>query len=1096
MNYIIYGSTKIHRLYPFCITRALIAFVSSLTRARACVCVCVFAGVMVSCYRLCCLGPYLAKTKTPLMEVLNILQQVAVDVRQNPTSFERERGDPERITKHILERTINRLNLKMELSDYQVVAGLLDVPSTICSEQFSFGNPRADNTYRQLLERERSGTKEDRGNDNGRSEESSSNKASDDDAESTAREDGNKLDSTDSTISGENEIVSIWEKTLQQIRNRKGTKATGNSTGATVAGSMKEEIFYGLGRLRKFSWEEIVSANKTIKHEEFIPWPILYENRGSDLHVLNRHEMRALIQIEKKDKSVTKRQCDFRPQFLLSAAFTQVPHRRHKTPILTSKPPPHPGNEPSKELGNSHAQWKSKADKYAEYYLSEFRPQAFGEKQDFDWDALCAFVTKLETDSSIISKFRLMSMHMRMKGLSTTTAEKLMVSEHRARARHMWTPQERRMQEIVDWHERNAVRRAHEEMDDHDFSMKFPRLDAQSKASAEDQINFTNIQRKSLAQISGGAAARRRFENDSTPFNIKCNRSLFAAGQHSNFGTVRSIVERAQDVKQHSKKADDGGDDMDVCRMGETSERYNNKHYEVGKLKEQLDGLESVLKGEQVKFFRVFRRCIENPCDEKCRPPSLTLLHGMAGTGKSTLMKQIMRAVSCAGFKTFTSAFNHMNTLPIRGWTTGRTFGLKADVHSKQFVKLNSKKLTDLANELSGVMLIIIDEVSHQAPFHLSQVAWAIAQAKRQNDEDHLPFGGIPVILAGDLNQIGPVKAGADLTMGLMLYLEAQFDFSRAQSRARNKSKRSKKKTTGPNIDFLPPPDLKFTSKWCQGHPFLEGVRLFQKAKWFELHEQRRSVDPVHTARIKQLYERKDIGLDLFYGLKFLSNKDFEGDDAWFDASYIVSTNRERLTLIPHLAQRFAKHVGAVVYRWKADYKQWKAKPLGIYEELCQEDPCFYEYMVAGADGYIVDNQINVDLGLVNALPIKYHSLVLDDSEKGIVDELLASAEPGDMMTLGSTPLAINIVVDGDLLPEEKKKKLIHFSISDADDEIVIPILPGGTELRKDVPIPGGDGYGVSRVGIKPHFRLELVRIHIDKHGGWTKSATYSHCEF
>ena len=41
MNYIIYGSTKIHRLYPFCITRALIAFVSSLARARVCVCVCV-----------------------------------------------------------------------------------------------------------------------------------------------------------------------------------------------------------------------------------------------------------------------------------------------------------------------------------------------------------------------------------------------------------------------------------------------------------------------------------------------------------------------------------------------------------------------------------------------------------------------------------------------------------------------------------------------------------------------------------------------------------------------------------------------------------------------------------------------------------------------------------------------------------------------------------------------------------------------------------------------------------------------------------------------------------------------------------------------
>ena len=49
---------------------------------------------------------------------------------------------------------------------------------------------------------------------------------------------------------------------------------------------------------------------------------------------------------------------------------------------------------------------------------------------------------KLQTDNNSISKARLMSMHRRMHGLSTTFSNKIITSTYRFRAQDKWTDPE------------------------------------------------------------------------------------------------------------------------------------------------------------------------------------------------------------------------------------------------------------------------------------------------------------------------------------------------------------------------------------------------------------------------------------------------------------------------------------------------------------------------------------------------------------------------------------------------------------------------------------------------------------------------------
>ena len=142
------------------------------------------------------------------------------------------------------------------------------------------------------------------------------------------------------------------------------------------------------------------------------------------------------------------------------------------------------------------------------------------------------------------------------------------------------------------------------------------------------------------------------------------------------------------------------------------------------------------------------------------QPPVMTLLHGAVGTGKSTCTKAIIKAADLLHVCTSPTAFNAINAIHIEGERTA------AHLHLESTHKDLLEEITDLIWELKekykGVGLIIIDEVSTQAPWHLAQLNYAVQAAVSNTWE---PFGGIPVLLVGDFGELKPVLAGVSFQL-------------------------------------------------------------------------------------------------------------------------------------------------------------------------------------------------------------------------------------------------------------------------------------------------------------------------------------------
>ena len=82
---------------------------------------------------------------------------------------------------------------------------------------------------------------------------------------------------------------------------------------------------------------------------------------------------------------------------------------------------------------------------------------------------------------------------------------------------------------------------------------------------------------------------------------------------------------------------------------------------------------------------------------------------------------------------------------------------------------MNQSELQDFWVQLNDAVLIIINEVSNQSPFHLAKLSFACQEATDNFEE---AFGGLHVILARDFIQLDPVKAGYSFPAMVMLMCE------------------------------------------------------------------------------------------------------------------------------------------------------------------------------------------------------------------------------------------------------------------------------------------------------------------------------------
>jgi hypothetical protein len=235
----------------------------------------------------------------------------------------------------------------------------------------------------------------------------------------------------------------------------------------------------------------------------------------------------------------------------------------------------------------------------------------------------------------------------------------------------------------------------------------------------------------------------------------------------------------------------------------------------------------------------------------------------------------------------------------------------------------------------------------------------------------------------------------------------------------------------------------KIEEKECykENHPFSVGSSLIFHTRYVELDEQVRAVDLEHAAVVENLAKGRGVTLSTLQTYKLLSSLDFEDvDSPWYEAPVIVPINRDRFSLIHEISKLFAKSRSTIAFRWRSKYCNFRQKPPDMYLDEVFEDPCFYEYFVAGAKGSL-HATVNCKLGLVNALPLRMHSFTMDTAEdKAKVIEALSNTPIGEIATI-PRPISINVSIEAKYFSSRQLEILRRNSINAADpDDIEIDI--------------------------------------------------------
>jgi len=129
-------------------------------------------------------------------------------------------------------------------------------------------------------------------------------------------------------------------------------------------------------------------------------------------------------------------------------------------------------------------------------------------------------------------------------------------------------------------------------------------------------------------------------------------------------------------------------------------------------------------------------------------------LTGSAGSGKTFLLNQYISYLRGKGVEVGVTASTgvaatHMNGMTIHSWAG---FGIKDTLSDEELLQLITKRYLD--DRLKAAKVLIIDEVSMLHAFQLDLVD-RICRIFR--GAQHLPFGGLQVILCGDFFQLPPV---------------------------------------------------------------------------------------------------------------------------------------------------------------------------------------------------------------------------------------------------------------------------------------------------------------------------------------------------
>ena len=1056
------------------------------------------------------IGPYINKDGVKITDALPILMKAHENAVKYPSIAE-DCNTTKRHAQLTLTRVVNKMNGLIEVSDTQIAASLLSMGASLCSDSFV---PCDINAYQMFIEAELRRTN--------RSFEASDLDDLDEDKayydESDILLDDNELqfehnnESVDVGVVGgqlsnqsmdcdeskdlieckkSDDSDSSSKDTIQSGMGKNETEGVSNQDICCITQSDGEEddgddfafinASFGSGRIYKMN-----DGSK-----QPVSYAALYRHRGEKLKHLNRLEYASIVSVvetKNNDRSESLRSRGEPFYFGSGIGIEKNYHQILRSKLMIVKfhknPPAPPKIEPQRpEIDESdeeyeeqyqtylkdHAVWRKKADKFAYFYLTLFRPEdTLYEKGQvctykYDWEAFEKFYFELmfKRGLSFRCRARLGLIDSVVGSWRVDREKREMLAAHRARARTIWTAEEKESHKMFF--------RGNQNRDD---GVDYISDVVQNMTSHD----YTNA-RKQLGQSN---AIMTTLRNLNTPTNESnaTDQSNSHASSLPKVGNARAVPfdmeldESKRKSKVKSTYVDEDGN-VSTPSMHHTIPDLDKKvkHY----IKAQdLSADKDIVINIAHDHFKAIRS--GRAQDKDYEAPNL-LVCGKPGNGKSKIIDSLDGIVEIMKVgEQMKNAYMGSAAVGIRGTTLLKSWNIPVFNKGEtiRFLPWNEDELQALkrrfGQNVDNICCVIIDEISTVQPYMLAYLNIRMQTLFNNNKQ---PFGGRMVILLGDFQQ-KPPTSGISLPGIVMKYIEEK----------------------GESLNSNGTRDLNLSEM---------GGALFSKFRYIKLTTQHRSGDPKHMAVINKMSNTGVITVeDLKDNYKALSAEDMASDDFRF-ATNIVTGNAERREINAWQAKRWAEHHGINTIRWsrKRDEASWKGRPNEASIAHALQNASFWEYFPPNAMGYLNTHNINSTHGLANGTEIKYHSLSFEDKDQRKQFDLkCAQAKPGDIITIDSPPTAINVELfpdyDEDTTSETTKKKVKRKEWLDSgkgsitnDRRVVIPISHrDGNKIRSmNTYIPGCTRldlqqiyYYDSRLKIRDYFPIEpAFSITVDK---------------
>lgn len=228
----------------------------------------------------------------------------------------------------------------------------------------------------------------------------------------------------------------------------------------------------------------------------------------------------------------------------------------------------------------------------------------------------------------------------------------------------------------------------------------------------------------------------------------------------ATFGDDDQLDEEDQELLNYLREQ---GEPVDILEQGglvkpKTKETSTNRYFAPMKVphNEVLQSLEN-LNTRQRTFVMHVLKCL------KSNNPFNIFLSGAAGVGKSTVINAIYQMAThhfddIPGqnpdtIKVLLTAFSGKAACIINGTTLHAAFALPVNQYGGELPNLSNDVANTIRALLKHLKLLIIDEISMVGTKILHWVHQRLVQITGRNE----PFGGISVLVVGDLNQLPPV---------------------------------------------------------------------------------------------------------------------------------------------------------------------------------------------------------------------------------------------------------------------------------------------------------------------------------------------------